>query len=112
MSLAGGGLLVSTELAYADLGTHHGRRLRGRAERRLLRLGLGDAAGLRLQIGRQRPVAVEVTERTQAGERRYEVAIPTPPDPRLAAVSRALLCWLIATLVTRAWRELRTKEPA
>ena len=107
--LAGAGLLYTTELHYADLGTHHGRRLRGRVERRLLRLAVGDASGLRLQLGHMRPVAVEVTD---ADDRRYEIAIPTPPEPRLVAARRTVLCWLVAALVIDVARRLRAKEPA
>ena len=109
---AGAGLLFTTELHYADLGTHHGRRLRGRVERRLLRLALGDASGLRLQLGRLRPVAVEVTELTGAGDRHYEVSIPIPPEPRLVAARRVLLCWLVGALVIDVARWLRAKETA
>ena len=94
---------------YADLGTHHGRRLRGRVERRLVRLALGDGSGLRLQLGRLRPVAVEVID---PDDRRYEIAIPTPPEPRLVAARRTLLCWLVAALVIDVARRLRAKEPA
>jgi hypothetical protein len=113
--LTGAGLLYSNEVAYADLGTHAGRRLRGRVERRVLRLALGGAAGLRLQLGRLHPVAVEVIEPRAApedGDRRYEVAIPTPPDPRLAAARRVLACWMLAALVLGVARRLRAKEPA
>lgn len=109
MSLLGGaGLLYSTEVRYADLGTHAGRRLRGRAERRLLQLALGRAPALRLSLGRLRPIAVEVTE---PDERRYEIAIPRPRDPRLAAAGRILTCWMLATLALGIARRLRTKEP-
>ena len=107
--LSGAGLLYTTELHYADLGTHHGRRLRGRVERRLVRLALGDGSGLRLQLGRLRPVAVEVID---PDDRRYEIAIPTPPEPRLVAARRTLLCWLVAALVIDVARRLRAKEPA
>ncbi len=108
--LAGAGLLYTTEGHYADLGAHHGRHLRGRAERRLLRLALGDASGLRLQFGRLRPIAVEVSEVTATGDRRYEVPIPAPPDPRIAAARRALLCWLVAALALGLARRLRSRE--
>ena len=105
MSLAGGaGALLSTEVAYAELGTHGGRRLRGRVERRLLQVAVGRGDGFRMRLGRLRPVAVEVLE---GGERRYEVAIEAPPDPWLAAGRRLLLTWLAAALLVDAARTLR-----
>jgi len=105
--IAGAGFLYTTEVEYADLGVHLGRRLRGRVERRRLRLALGRSAGIRLHAGRLRPVAVEVTE---AG-RRYEIPVVAPPDPRLAAARRVVLCWLLAGLVFAAARRIRAKEP-
>ena len=108
MSLTGGaGALLSTEVAYAELGTHGthgGRRLRGRVERRLLQVAVGRGGGFRMRLGRLRPVAVEVIE---AGERRYEVAIEAPPDPWLVAGRRLLLTWLAAALLVDAARTLR-----
>lgn len=105
MSLTGGaGALLSTEVEYAELGTHGGRRLRGRVERRLLQVAVGRSGRFRMRLGRLRPVAVEVIE---AGERRYEVPIEAPPDPWLAAGRRLLLTWLAAALVVDAARTLR-----
>ena len=105
MSLpSGGGALFTTEVEYADLGTHGGRRLRGRVERRLLQIAVGDRGGLRVRIGRMRPVAVEVVE---PDERRHEVPIVAPPDPWIAAGRRMVLVWLAAALVVGAARSLR-----
>ena len=91
----GAGLLFTTEVTRADLGRHGGRHLRGRAERRTLRIGLGKGRGLLLYGSRLRPVAVEVTE---ADDRRYEVPV--------------LTCWVVASAVLSAARLLRTKLTA
>ncbi len=103
---AGAGLLFTTEVTRADLGLHGGRRLRGRAARRTLRIALGKGRGLRVYASRLRPVAVEVTE---ADERSYEVPVPDVPDPRLRMLRRVITCWVIASAVLSAARLLRTK---
>ena len=80
-----GGLLV-TEVERTSLGSYGRRTLHGRVERRSLRLALGSRRGMRLQLTRMRPVAVEVSE----PERNYEVPINVPPDPRMVTVRRLL----------------------
>lgn len=93
----GFGLLLTTEIDHVDLGSHHGRRLRGRTEHRVLRVALGQRAGLRLTLSRARPVAVEVVE----DERRYELPIAVPADPWVRAARRLLLVWALS-LVAQA----------
>lgn len=112
MRWRGLGALLTTEVEHADLGTHRGRRLRGRVERRSLRLGLGGAREWRVELGRSRPSAVEVVEPAtgSTGERRYEVAIPAPADPWPRAARRMLLCWAGLTLaVALIRRRLRRR---
>ena len=89
----GAGLFYTTEVTRTDLGEHGGRVLRGRAERRVLRIALGARRGVRLTGGSLRPVAVEVTG-TDAN--RYDVQIPATPDPRLTMLRRVGVCWAIA----------------
>ncbi len=89
----GAGLFYTTEVTRTDLGEHGGRVLRGRAERRVLRMALGARRGVRLTGGSLRPVAVEVTG-TDAN--RYDVPIPATPDPRLTMLRRVGVCWAIA----------------
>ena len=106
---AGAGLLFTTEVTRTDLGRHGGRHLRGRAESRTVRIGLGKGRGLLLYGSRLRPVAVEVTE---ADDRRYEVPVPDVPDPRIVTLRRVVTCWVIASAVLSAARLLRTKLAA
>lgn len=80
-----GGLIV-TEVERTPLGSFGTRTLQGRVERRSLRLAFGSRRGMRLQLTRLRPVAIEVSE----PERDYEVAIHAPADPRIAAARRLL----------------------
>ena len=110
MNLGGGaGALLTSEVDYADLGTHGGRALRGRVERRSLRIALGQREGMRLRAGRARAVAVEVEE---ADGRRYELPLQAPTDPWLAAARRLLLVWLLSTLaVGLARRATRARRP-
>ena len=109
MRLGGAGLLYTTEVTRADLGRHAGRHLWGRAERRTLRLALGEGRGLRLYASRLRPVAIEVTD---ADDHRYELPIPPAPDPRFVAVGHIIACWAIASAVLSAARLLRAKIAA
>lgn len=76
-SRAATGILVTTETERVELGTHHGRRLRGRVQRRVLRAAGGGRFALRIELGRARAVAVEVDD----GARRYDVPITTHRDP-------------------------------
>ena len=93
----GFGLLLTTETDHAELGSHHGRRLRGRTERSVLRVALGQRSGLRLTLSHACPVAVEVIE----GERRYELPIAVPADPWLRSARRLLVVWALS-LVAQA----------
>lgn len=106
MNLGGGaGALVTTEIEYAELGTHGGHTLRGRVERRVLRLALGREGGvLQLRFGRARAVAVEVQD---ADGRRYDLPVETPPDPWLAAGRRLAVAWLLSALALRLARGVR-----
>ena len=95
---SGFGLLLTTESGEVELGTFHGRRLRGRVERRLLRLALGQRGGAQLTLSRARPVAVLVTE----GDRSYELPVGAPPDPWVSAVRRVLLLWVLSLVLVAA----------
>ena len=102
MSFARGvGGLLTTEVELVDLGTHGGRHLHGRVERRVFRLGLGGERATTVTLGRVRPVAVEVED----GGNRYDVAVPRVPDPWLQALRRGLALWAgsftLTALVTR-----------
>ncbi len=90
--------LLITETDHVQLGSHYGRRLRGRTERRVLRVALGQRAGLRLTLSRARPVAVEVVE----NERRSELPIAIPGDPWLRATRRLLLVWALSLVAQAA----------
>ena len=105
----GAAVLYTTEVTRTDLGRHAGRLLRGRAERRTLRIALGARRGLRLSGGRLRPVAIEVTEEDG---RRYEVPIPGPPDPRAVPARRVVACWMIAAAALGVARLLRARAAA
>lgn len=112
----GWGALLTTDVSHHDLGTHHGQTLRGRVRRRTLHLGIGTLGAFaprrgqhhrrwRIELGRTRPVAVEVTDRDG---HRYDVAIPTPPDPWPRAGMRVLLWGSVATIITMTIRRRRT----
>lgn len=98
---SGAGGLLTTEVLYAELGEHGGRRLRGRVERRVLRLALGQR--LRVSVTRLRPVAVEVHGGTEA----FAVAIAPQADPLAQAMQRVLLLWVVSMVVRRAAAVLR-----
>lgn len=91
----GAGLFYTAEVTRTDLGQHAGRVLRGRAERRVLRIALGARRGVRIAGGRLRPVAVEVTG---ADDSRYDVPIPATSDPRLTMLRRVAACWALAAV--------------
>ncbi len=97
---AGG--LITTETASVDLGHHHGIALTGLVHRRILRLGLGRNAGLRIELARARPVSVtRVVDGQQVVHR-----LPANPDPwivfgqRLALIATA--AWLLTRLARRS----------
>lgn len=102
----GAGLFYTTELTHTDLGEHHGRHLRGRAEQRVLRIALGARRGLRLYGGRLRPVAVEVAG---VDGSRYDVPIPATPDPRLTMLRRVAVCWALAAAALGVVGRLRAR---
>lgn len=104
-----GALLLST-VDHVELGTHHGRRLRARVQRRGARLLLGRGGRFSFALGHTRPVAIEVIEVATDG-RRYDLPVPRPRDPWLAAAQRVLALTLGAALLL-AWaaRRRATKE--
>ena len=83
------GGLLTTEVVYTDLGTYNGRQLRGRVERRQLRIALGSTRVLRLNLTRLRPVGIEV----RTGSERWDVPIHAPRDPWIRTAQRLLLLW-------------------
>lgn len=121
MSFRGLGALLTTEVEYTDLGEYGGRRLRGRVERRILRLGAAPHSRFQFTLVRARPTAVEVWSPSEADTRPEaagafaegafvegaiaSVPIPAPVSPfaRLAqgAVLLALAAWLLPRLLAR-----------
>ena len=86
------------ETQYVDLGEHAGRRLRGRVERRALRLGASGGRGVYIEAVRARPTAIEVS---QAGSPPLIVRIRLAPEPWAQATGRlAPLATLVLVLVT------------
>jgi len=94
---SGLGALVITEVEHVELGRFRARELRPRVERRQIRLGVGGRFGVRLSLGRLRPVVVEVHE----GARDDEVAIPAVADPWVTSVRRTLM--LCAAALALGW---------
>lgn len=109
MAPAAGGFggLLTTGTEHVDLGHVGTRALSARVQRRQLHLALGSGAGVRITLGRLRPVAVEVTE----SDRAYEVAIPAVADPWITAARRAVLLWL-GSVVIAWWLRRRRTPPA
>ena len=108
MSTSGFGGLVTTEVDRIALGTHAGRDLYARVERRSARLTAGRRWHLALGLGRTRPVAIEVSG---PGER-YDLSITTT-DPwmqaarRIATVAVAAVAILVIANRVRAQQEDR-----
>lgn len=100
------GGLLTTDVERVDLGSVGERALSARVQRRQLHLAVGTGSGVRITLGRLRPVAVEVTEAGRA----YEVPIPTVADPWLTAVRRAALLWL-GSMVISWWLRRRRSTP-
>jgi hypothetical protein len=96
---SGIGGLLTTEVESVDLGEVDGVQLEGRVERRVLQIGVGGRRGLRFEIARLRPTAVQSTSATGVMVHR----LGPNPDPwfetaqRLVAltVATALLPWLL-----------------
>lgn len=90
------GGLVTAEVDRHPLGTHHGRELHARVERRSARFSAGRQWHLSIALGRSRPVAIEVS----APGERYDLCIVTV-DPwwRLARRTGALALAAAVTLV-------------
>lgn len=90
------GGLVTTEVDRHSLGTHHGRELHARVERRSARFSAGRQWHLSIALGRTRPVAIEVS----APGERYDLRIVTV-DPwwRLVRRAGALVVATTAVLV-------------
>lgn len=103
--MAGGlGGLLTTEVVTTELGTHGGRRLRARVQRRALRVALGSR--LRASLVRLRPLAVEQLEAGgSAGA--HVVAITVPPDPLLQALQRTIVLWVASMVLRRVVSRLR-----
>jgi hypothetical protein len=95
---AGLGALLVTEEERVDLGEHGGRRLRAHVQQRTLRIALGQRRGLRVQLTRMRPTAVEVSD----GASMYELPIEVPPDPWARRWGQLALIWLAAQLLLAA----------
>jgi len=104
------GGLVTTEVDRIALGTHHGRELHARVERRRARFStdqrwLGRQWHLAVSLGRTRPVAIEVSD---TGER-YDLSVVTT-DPwwqlarRVGAVALASTVVLVVAASARASR--------
>jgi hypothetical protein len=70
------GGLVTTEVERLPLGTHHGRELHARVERRSAKFSAGRQWHLAVGLGRTRPVAIEVS----APGEQYDLPISTT-DP-------------------------------
>ena len=108
----GWGGLVTTEVDRIALGTHHGRYLHARVERRTARLTAGRAWHVSLGLGRTRPVAIEVSGEVSGPGERYDLSITTT-DPwmqaarRIAAVAVGAVAVLVIANRIRAQQEGR-----
>ena len=92
----GVGGLLTTEVDRIPLGTHHGRELHARVQRRRLRFSAGRDWYLAIDLGRSRPVAIEVS----GLDERYDLDIATTdPWMRLARRLGALVISVVAVLV-------------
>ncbi len=99
------GGLFTTEVERFPLGTHHGHELHARVQRRRLRFNFGRAIGpwrLALDVGRTRPLAIEVS----APGERYDLPIVTAdPWARFAGRLGALvIAAALLQLITRRFR--------
>jgi hypothetical protein len=88
------GGLVTTEVDRIALGTHHGRTLHARVERRSARFSAGRQWHLAVGLGRTRPVAIEVS----APGERYDLPIETA-DPWWRLVRRMTALAVASTAV-------------
>ncbi|MGE3856238.1 MAG: hypothetical protein AB7G21_04675 [Dehalococcoidia bacterium] len=99
------GGLVTTEVDRIPLGTHHGRELHARVERRRARFSAGRQWHLAVSLDRTRPVAIEVA----APGERYDLSIVTA-DPwwrlvrRVSALAIASAAVLVVAGRVRAAR--------
>lgn len=92
----GVGGLLTTEVDRIPLGTHHGRELHARVQRRRLRFSAGREWHVAIDLGRTRPVAIEVS----APGERYDLDIATAdPWMRFARRLGGLLISVVAVLV-------------
>jgi uncharacterized spore protein YtfJ len=111
MTLRAFGALITTEVEYADLGEHHGRHLRGRVERRVIRVRAGEGGRVSVTLGRTRPVAVEVSEDGHT----TSITVHAPAEPVLRLVQGIALlaaaAWLLPRLLARL-RHTRSQEDA
>lgn len=97
------GGLVTTEVDRLSLGSHHGRELYARVERRSARFSAGRQWHLAISLGRTRPVAIEVST---PGER-YDLPIVTA-DPWWRLARRISALAIAATAVLVVAGRLRT----
>lgn len=93
------GGIVSTEVERVPLGTHHGRDLHARVQRRALRLSAGGRWHLALTLGRVRPVAIEVA----ASGEGYDLPVVTA-DPWWRLARRLGAVILVAATAVAARR--------
>ncbi|MFA7248671.1 MAG: hypothetical protein WC273_03495 [Dehalococcoidia bacterium] len=100
--MRGLGGLLSTDVDRIPLGTHHGRELHARVERRVARFSAGRSWHVSVALGRTRPVAIEVA----APGERYDLSIATS-DPWFRAARRAGALALVATGMLAVARRLR-----
>ena len=105
----GWGGLVTTEVDRLPLGTHGGRDLHARVERRRARLSAGRGWQLSIALGRTRPLAIEV----EAAGERYDLPIATA-DPWFRTARRlgvlAVSAAAILIVSRRRRRSNRAKE--
>lgn len=101
----GAGALVLTEVEHVDLGTHGRYTLRARVERRSARFTLGRRWHVSFDLGRTRPVAVEVTS---TGER-YDLPIPARGGAWWRSARGIGVIWLAAEATVLVVRRMRAR---
>lgn len=99
---AGG--LFSADLEAVDLGEHDGVQLEGQVIRRRLRIGIGGARGVRIELARLRPASIRAIG--PAGDVVHR--LPPSPDPWLEAAQRLVALTAVSMLVPWLLRRGRT----
>ncbi len=97
------GVFLSARTAAVDLGEHHGTQLTLHVQRRSLRLGWGQRAGLRIMFGRLRPTAVTLT----CGRQTATLPLPSTPHPLLMRAVPLVIPLVVAV----ALRALTGRRP-